>query len=341
MNGFDRDLMDKLLRLNYHLIVESFDNTYDDISLSHLESIEGVKSASLFLQTQVFAKLDDYIVPLMVRGVDFTNDAEREELERFITWRSKDEGFFVGEQLARRVSREGEIEFYPLVKKFKTRTEKIGGFFRVGLYDIDNNYIITDLERARALGPNHLIFLGLRLDEPFRVIAIQGEVDKMLKGSYITRSWMDSNKALFSALKLEKLTMFVILTLIIIVACFTIFATLSIRVVEKIKDIGILKSLGFTSSKILSLFTLQGIFLGVIGTGLGLALGVGLCMLLKEYKFITLPQEIYYVEHLPVFMNYKDIFIIALVGVCFSFFSSLLPALRGSRLAPTEALRYE
>ena len=166
-------------------------------------------------------------------------------------------------------------------------------------------------------------------------------VKELTREGFIINTWIESNGALFSALKLEKVTMFIILSLIIVVASFNIFATLTVKVVEKTKDIGILKSLGFSSRHIVRIFSLQGIILGVIGVILGVGIGLFLCFLLKEYHFIHLPQEIYYIDYLPVMVNIKDVILISLVGVFLSFFSSIFPAVRASCLNPSEALRYE
>ncbi len=215
------------------------------------------------------------------------------------------------------------------------------GFFKVGLYDIDNNYIIADLEKAKSLSPNYLLFLGVRVEDPFKAREIKNRISSRFgKGVFVT-TWMESNKVLFAALQLEKVVMFIILSLIVIVAAFNIFSTLTVRVVEKTKDIGILKSLGFTRSHIRAIFSLQGLLLGVIGTLAGAVLGLGLCWLLKNYPFIKLPQEIYYIETLPIAINYRDIGFIVLMGMCLSYIFSLLPAIRAAKLLPSDALRYE
>ena len=111
----------------------------------------------------------------------------------------------------------------------------------------------------------------------------------------------------------------------------SIFATLTVKVVEKTKDIGILKSLGFSSAKILSIFSLQGVILGLIGVLLGTGLGLGVCFLLKVYHFIHLPQAIYYINYLPVMVNFRDVGLISALGVLLSFICSLFPALAAAR----------
>ena len=340
MNGFDRDLAQKLLRFNYHLVIENFDSSALPELQKKIAEIDDVENVSVFLHTQVFANFDNYIVPLIVKGVDFNNLKEKEIFSRFIIEEYSKQGFFIGEGLKRRFFIQDQLEFYPLEKKLHLEKRPIRGVFKVGLYDIDNNYLICDIEEAKTLSDNYILFLGVRITHPFSVEDIKRKIES-LDNSLVVNTWIDMNRALFAALKLEKITMFVILSLIILVAAFTIFSILMVKVVEKTKDIGILKAIGFKSRQILSIFTLQGITLGVIGVVIGVGLGSALCFLLKEYHFINIPQEIYYIEYLPVYIDYRDLLIIAMVSVVLSFLGSFLPARRASKLSVCQALRYE
>jgi lipoprotein-releasing system permease protein len=341
MNGFDHDLTDRLLQFNPHLTIESLDsdNLYRVKNL--IDKWQEVESASIFLQTQIFGKVGKLVVPLMVRGIDFNNRQERENFSQYIRDEVGKDGFFVGEGLKKKFQLSEKLEFYPLKKKLQLQEVPIRGSFKVGLYDIDNNYVITDLERAKSLSPNYIMFLGVRIKNPFKADSIKEKIKRSFPQGIFVNTWVESNSVLFSALKLEKITMFVILSLIVVVASFNIFATLMVKVVEKTKDIGILKALGFTSRRILTIFSLQGLIIGFIGIVLGIFLGIGLCLIIKEYPFIKLPEQIYYIEYLPVAINYRDVIIIILVGLLLSFISSLFPALRASRLSVCEALRYE
>jgi len=341
MNGFDRELTDKLLKFNYHIIIENIDNQ----SLGNIRDAvvqwEGVRSASLFVQTQVFMRLDELVYPAVVKGIDFSDPVERDNFYQYVSADSGYEGFFLGEGLRRRFFGSREFEFYPLDRKLRLAKGAIRGFFKVGLYDIDNNYLIADLGQVKALSPNYLMFLGIRLDDAFSAKAFKEKINTAFPTGVLALTWMESNQVLFSALQLEKLTMFIILSLIILVAAFNIFATVTVRVVEKTKDIGILKSLGCTRRRILGIFSAQGLLIGITGTGSGALLGLGICLLLKKYHFIRLPQEIYYIEYLPVAINYADVVVIMCVGFLLSYVFSLFPALRAARLSPSEALRYE
>jgi len=153
---------------------------------------------------------------------------------------------------------------------------------------------------------------------------------------------MEANQNFFAALKLEKLTMFIILTLIILVASFNIVSTLVVMVIEKTKDIGILKALGMNGYGIKKIFTYQGMIIGVLGTGLGVISGITLCLLLKKYQFIKLPQDIYYIDRLPVSLQlWPDIALIIIAALAITLVATIYPAIQASRLKPVEALRYE
>ncbi len=341
MNGFDRDLMDRLMRFNQHLTIECLDQEQLPEIEKKLETWEDVETASISLQTQVFAKFDKLVLPLAVKGVDFQDKGESQMVYQYITRETASEGFFVGEGLRRRFFILDKIEFYPLKKKMQLQEAAVRGTFKVGLYDIDNNYLITGLENAKSLSSNYLLFLGVRINDPYKASQIKNKISAEFGQDVFVSTWMESNQAFFSALQLEKLVMFIILSLIILVAAFNIFATLTVGVVEKTKDIGILKSLGFTRKRISRIFSLQGLLLGFIGTLSGTVLGLGLCIGLEKFPFIKLPQEIYYIEYLPMAINYRDVGLIVLVGIVLSFIFSLVPAMRAARMQPSEALRYE
>jgi len=340
MNGFDQELMETLMRFNYHITVETSDRDISDSTVNKIRNIDGVESAGKFIQTQVFAKFDSYIVPVVVRGMDFNNPNEKNMFDKYILTQEDGDGFYVGYGLRDKFLLDKKIEYYPLVKKLRAKEENIKGVFKVGLYEFDNSFIICDLEKARSLSDNYLLGIGLKINDPLAAQKIKEKI-KQSNPNLMVSTWIETNQTLFSALELEKLVMFIILSLIILVATFNIFATLTVKVVEKTKDIGILKSLGFNSRKILSIFCMQGILLGVIGVFMGVALGGGICFLVEEYEIIKIPQQIYYIDHLPVAFNFNDIALISIIGIFLSFVASLIPAIRASRLKPCEALRYE
>ena len=154
-------------------------------------------------------------------------------------------------------------------------------------------------------------------------------------------TWAEANQNFFAALKLEKLTMFVILTLIILVASLNIISTLVVMVMEKTKDIGILKAIGMSSAQVRRIFTYQGLLIGTLGISLGTCLGIAICSLLKKYQFVKLPQDIYYLDRLPVSLAWSDIVLIIAAALGITLISTIYPAMKAASLRPVEALRYE
>jgi lipoprotein-releasing system permease protein len=152
---------------------------------------------------------------------------------------------------------------------------------------------------------------------------------------------MQMNRNLFSALKLEKFAMFIILILIILVASFNIVSTLIMNVVEKKREIAILKTMGATDRGIMHIFMLQGLFIGVFGTLAGVAGGYILCHVLNAYQIIKLPADVYYLSHLPVKTKLSDFLVVSVSAMVISFLATLYPAWQAARITPVEPLRYE
>jgi lipoprotein-releasing system permease protein len=340
VNGIDGSLIQRIMKFKYHIVLDSEDEEKLFDLQKKMQEKEEVKEASLSVRTQVFAKVDDTIIPLVVRGFELDKFSQEHFFSKYIKQEFRDSGFFVGKGLQRRFYLDDLIEFYPLKKKLSLEKEKIRGYFETGLYDVDNYYLIADLERVKDISSNYHIFLGLRIIKPFFADKLAKEISKS-NPQIIVSTWTNTNQELFATLRLEKIALFIILALIITIASFNIFATITVKVVEKTKDIGILKSIGFTSRRILSIFTLQGLILGVIGSLTGVGLGLGICYILEKYPVIKLPQEVFFSEYLPVTVNLGEVVIIGVVAVVISFLSSIWPALRACRLCPTEALRYE
>ena len=174
-----------------------------------------------------------------------------------------------------------------------------------------------------------------------RASSVGEELQRRLGFPYFVESWITTNKALFSALKLEKLVMGLILFLIVLVAALNIVSTLVMVVSDRTREIGILKAMGMTRNAILRVFVLQGVWIGLIGTALGALFGVLVCWLLATYEIIKIPPDVYFVDHLPIRLEVADLLVIVAASMVVAIAATIYPALQAARLQPVEAIRHE
>jgi lipoprotein-releasing system permease protein len=206
------------------------------------------------------------------------------------------------------------------------------------------NLILMHLTKAQEiykLPADTVGGIAVKIKNVYDAPAIKKMLYKTLGYSFFVKTWIDSNKNFFAALKLEKFAMFIILTLIVLVASFNIISTLIVTVTTKIKDIGILKAIGVPRKSIEHIFILKGLSIGLLGTLWGCVGGIGLSLILKKYQFIKLPQDIYYIDKLPVLLEPTDLLAIAGAAILISYLATIYPAKKAGKLEPVEALRYE
>ena len=220
---------------------------------------------------------------------------------------------------------------------------EVTGEFDTGMYEYDDNYVFLDLETARELAALDSAVTGIEVKTADRWIApdVAAAIDSVLGYPYRTVDWQEQNSGIFRALKLEKLGMAVVLGLIIMVAAFNIISTLTMVVRDKTREIGILRAMGMRADSIRRIFLLQGLFIGVVGTGLGLILGVAAGWAIDSSHLIALDPSVYFIDHLPVQMQIVDIAWIVVASVAISVIATLHPAVSASRLYPIEAIRSE
>jgi len=188
---------------------------------------------------------------------------------------------------------------------------------------------------------NAVTGIEVRIKDIYEAATVAETLRSRLGYPFWVRDWMQMNRNLFSALKLEKTVMFIILTLIVLVAAFNIVSSLIMLVMEKTRDIAIMKAMGATTARIRNIFVLEGFMIGVSGTILGLMGGVTLCAILKRYRFIELPRDVYYLSTLPVVLKAFDVFTIALSAILITLLATIYPSRQAAKLDPAEALRYE
>ena len=228
---------------------------------------------------------------------------------------------------------------------FRSEDWIVSGVFSTGMYDFDLRQGYTaleDVQRLLELDEGVASIVGARAEDPWRADALADSVREALGGwPYVVTSWTEDNRQLFSALKLEKLAMALILSLIVIVAALNIVGTLVMVVVNRTREIGILKAMGLTRRDTLRAFMFQGMWIGVVGTLVGTATGLVLAVLIGRYGLIRLPPEVYFVDRLPVELTPWDITWIAGGSLLISILATIYPARQASALEPVEAIRHD
>ena len=383
MSGFSKDLRDKILGTNSHVVVSNMNRAmvenYDGI-LKKVRSVKGVIAAAPFIMNQVMLINGDRVSGIVVRGIDPEKEETVSDLGKNmvsgtvsdlktkssfsgeIKGREKKNraGIILGKELSRRlgvgvgdivsmvspVSRVTPVGLIPRMKLFK-----VVGVFESGMYEYDANLSFILLKSAQKFFSmkNGVSGIEVRVADIEQAGNIASVIQKELGFPYLVRDWMRMNRNLFSALKLEKIVMFIILILIIFVAAFNIVSTLFMLVMEKAKEIAILKSMGASCSSIMKIYSYQGLVIGLVGTFLGCAAGFVIVPNLNEivgsiesiFGIVAFPSDVYYLDRLPSKIQYMDSFLIIIFSVVICLVASLYPAWRASKLDLVDGLRYE
>jgi lipoprotein-releasing system permease protein len=238
-------------------------------------------------------------------------------------------------------SPQGELTPFGLVPKYARF--KVVGIFSSGFYDYDATWAFTRLEDAQklfALG-DIVSVLEFKIDDIYQAEPVGNELQHAAGKGFMATNWMEQNRALFRALRLERVVTFITIGLIVFVAALNILISLIMMVMEKTKDIAVLMSMGAKKRQVRRIFMAQGMLVGVIGTVLGLAIGYALAYLGGRYHLISLSAEVYSIDYVPFSARVIDGAWVALVSLGISFIATLYPSWAASRVMPAEALRYE
>jgi len=348
MSGFDHDIQEKLVGTNAHLIVDAPQGVQETTELMRtISADEHVVGVSPFVSGQAILRLPDRAFGVMVRGIDLARETRVNRLADYMVagrLPERDNELVLGTELGGHL-RAGVGDSLQLLSPADGTTHEliVSGLFRSGMYEFDAGLVALTLSRAQQLYrlDGRVTGIGVKLDRLESALEVKQRLERELGHAYQVKTWMELNQALFDALKLEKLVMFIILTLIVVVAAANIVSTLIMMVVEKTRDIGILKSVGATNRSIRAVFTWQGLLIGMLGTGLGAALAWAIIWSLDTYEFIKLPSTIYYLDHLPVRVEWGDWWKTMTAALVISLASTVYPARQAARLSPVDALRYE
>lgn len=377
MSGFDRELKSKIVGMNPHIIIQRSGGIENaDFVMKQIRSIEpSVESTNPYLQGQVIIRSSTNAMGAILRGVPKQTDdsgplkAVQENLLQGTTdfypeiiKKKKVGAVAIGISLARilrvRVGDEVQIISPRMTKgkgfsgkAAKTETFVVRGIFEMGMNEFDSSFVLTDLEDAQKLFnmEGRASGISVRLRNVDQAEALKYQLRAYLQGPFFIQTWQDLNRNFFSALKVEKAVMRVLLTLIVMVAAFNIISTLIMTVMEKTKEIGILRALGATRGGIQGIFLFEGFSIGAIGTSIGGVLGYyvakhinGVADIVERFTgFEVFPKDIYYFNEIPVEIIPSDIFFIILFALIMALLAAVYPARQAGKVSPVEAIRYE
>ena len=363
MNGFRADLMSKILGVKSHLLVLSYKGAFNDYKrvAGRVGQVEGAVATTPFIHSQVMVNRSGNVSGAILRGVhpetagnvlsieSMIKDGSLSSLES--SWDglptiiignelSKQLGAYPGDIL-NMISPEGKLT--PMGRVPNSQKYKVTAVFDSGMYEYDASMVFVSLKEAQAfLGfGDRVSGLEVKVKDVYKSDKVGLKIQNALGKPYWTKDWKVMNKSLFSALKLEKFAMFVILTMIVLVGALNIISTLVMVVMEKTRDVAILRAMGASAKSIMTIFMVQALLVGLVGTLAGLASGLGICHLLARYKFISLPSDVYYITTLPVRVEFWDVCLVSLSAVVISFLATIYPSWHASKLNPVEAIRYE
>ncbi len=349
MSGLHYGLKERFIGVHAHVIVESPKGNLSNSPelFKKIESVPEVVGVSPFAMGQAVVRLPDQAFGVLLRGIDLDRDHRISRLAEYLIMGrmpENDDQVLIGSELAGSMTlRPGsEMQLISPVDG-QPRRLKVSGIFRSGMFEFDALLVATSLARAQDMFgiESSVSGIGVKLKDLDHAKKVKAALEEALGPGYNVKLWTEMNPTLFAALELEKIGTFVLLTLIVLVASANIISTLVMMVNEKTRDIGILKSIGATNKSVWLIFTIQGIFIGLTGILLGAGVAGALIWSLDTYHFIRLPGNIYYLDYLPVRVEFRDWWITFGAAMGITLLSTLYPARKAAQLMPVDALRYE
>jgi len=364
--GFREDLQSKLLRGTAHINVMNI-QVLDGIAnypelVAKIKAVDGVRSALPTIYQNVLLSSGRQ-TPAILKGIavddpTFFSDGfftiRQGNIRELITnpddpVRDK---IAIGDEMAQRlgtfvgdfvtiISDEGALSPFGYVPK--RRPFKVVAIFSSGLYDFDSGWGFTSLSSAqRAFGSGQLVSaIECRVKDIYRVSEISGKIREAIGKGFTTVDWQEQNRAIFEALKLEKIVMVITIGLIVFVASLNIITTLIMMVMEKNRDIAVLMSMGATQKNIRKIFIFQGVIIGIVGVILGNISGYVICWICDKYHLIRLQPDVYSISHVPFKTTAGDGLLVSVIALAISFLATLYPSKSAASLDPVVALRYE
>jgi lipoprotein-releasing system permease protein len=360
ITGFQEDVQNKILGATSHLMVSDLSGEglkdYQSLSLQ-IKKIPEVESVTPVIYNTVLITGPAKNAGALLKGIDFTQEmATSPWLKNLASGTlplgAHQDEIVLGKELAAALGVSvGDTvnvlipsgRLTPVGLLPRTRSFKVCGIFYSGLYEFDSSTALISLDLAQRLFnlPSRISYLQVRIKKIFQAEKVAEEIHSFSKPNIYVTTWMELNRSLFSALKLEKTLLFLTITLIVVVAALNIIASLVLMVMEKTRDIGVLMAIGATSRNIRKIFFLQGAIIGVIGTAVGMALGLAWCWLANTFRLIKVPVDIYQISYVPFHPRPFDLLSIVIVTLGITFLSTIFPSRRAAKIDPVQALKYE
>ena len=362
MTGLQGEVRDRILGSTAHIYVWKARGITDYRSeVEKLKQLEDVLGAAPGVLSRALAIGDQSEAFITIKGVDPVLEPTVTDIQRAMVsgqldalgHEGEDEqpGILLGKLLAEQLGASiGETitlltptgTLSPMGMMPRSRRARVVGIYSLGLYEFDSAYGLVSLPFAERLkGTESVDMIQLRVRNIYDAPRIAERIPARLGSEYVAQDWADLNRQLFSALSLEKMAISIAIGLIVIVAALNIVASLILLVMEKSRDIAILKTMGTSSARVMRIFMLQGLIIGVVGTTVGGVGGLALCWVLDRYKLIRIPMDIYQIAHVPFVVLPLDFAVVVVSAIAISFLATIYPSRQASRLDPVEALRFE
>jgi lipoprotein-releasing system permease protein len=363
MTGLQGELRDRIVGSSAQVYVFKVGEGIRDVpgEIKKLETVPRVVAAApALLGKGILTTGGDRTAPVTVKGIDPALEPSVTDIRKAMRSGSLDairaasderDGIVLGVDLAKSLEVQvGDVVrlvtpdqiLTPMGTMPHSRSFKVVGIFSLGLFEFDSEYAIVDLPVAeRVFGKDQAAFMEVRVDDMFASSQVAADIPKKLGEEYVTEDWREMNKSLFSALWLEKMAVAIAIGLIIMVAALNIITSLILLVMEKNRDIAILKTMGARTASIRRIFLLQGIIIGLVGTGGGTLLGVTLIYILDRFRLIHVPLDVYQISYIPFTLLPLDLLTVVTAAMLICLLATLYPSRQAAKLDPAQALRYQ
>lgn len=348
-NGLEKNMISSLLTLSPHILIKdskkSFFENYEDV-IEKTKGIKDVKAVIPQINSQSIIRFNNFAKGVLAKGIDAKN--VKNDLNLRIVKGSNDvselESILIGEELSNELQLKVGDELSLVSAENKELKLKVKGIFKTGFLDYDSNLVIVPLKTMQIILEQGGVAteIGIMTGHPQKIEEVMEKVlEKLQKSDFKVTSWKRINHNLLNAVQFERFVLIAILSLLLIIACFAVSVILNMIVREKIKDIGILKSIGYTNRHIRNVFTIEGLIIGVSGMILASIISPIILLTLKKLFKMYMGNSYYYLEELPLYISIKELSIIYVVAFAVVFISTIYPAAKAARMKPVEALKYE